>query len=264
MLTHAFRQYGKTAAMAATATFGDNPLFVLGHGIAILRTVVLLSIWRMIGARHGMVGDMTLDAVLTYTLVSMVFAGFLSFRTNFAGELWNSAIVTRFLRPMPVFPQYVAEALATWGVGFLLFRLPLLLLAPLLGVNPLPPHFIALPWFLLSLLLAVAVGAALELIFGSLVVALGQGDYAVNSLRMALTVLFSGAVIPLAVMPWGLDRVFGWLPFAAMASAPLRIYTETGPPLPLLAMQLGWCIVLWPLALWIWRSQRERLVTYGG
>jgi len=250
--------------MAATATFGDDPLFMLGHGISILRTVVLFSIWRMIGARHGMVGDMTLSEVLTYTLISYVFAGFLSFRTNFAGELWNSAIVTRFLRPMPVFPQYVAEALATWGVGFLLFRLPLLLLAPLLGVNPLPPHLVAVPWFLLSLLLAVAVGAALDLFFGSLVVALGQGDYAVNSLRMALTVLFSGAVIPLAVMPWGLDRVFGWLPFAAMASAPLRIYTETGPPLPLLAMQLGWCIVLWPLALWVWRSQRERLVTYGG
>jgi len=250
--------------MAATATFGDNPLFVLGHVISILRMVVLLSIWRMIGARHGMVGEMTLSAILTYTLIAKVFGGLLFFKTSFANELWNSAIVTRFLRPMPVFPQYVAEALAVWGTGFLLFRLPLLLLAPLLGVNPLPPHASAAAWFLLSLLLAVLVGAALELFFGSLVIAFGQGDYVVNNLRMALTILLSGAVIPLGVMPWGLDRVFAWLPFASMASAPLRIYTETGPPLPLIALQCGWCVVLWPLALWAWHAQRERLVTYGG
>jgi ABC-2 type transport system permease protein len=58
--------------------------------------------------------------------------------------------------------------------------------------------------------------------------------------------------------------VFGWLPFAAMASAPLRIYTGTGDPVPLLLLQLGWSVALWPVAYWSWNRNRQRLVSYGG
>ncbi|HPL31003.1 MAG TPA: hypothetical protein PLG21_23405 [Anaerolineae bacterium] len=49
-----------------------------------------------------------------------------------------------------------------------------------------------------------------------------------------------------------------------MASAPLRIYTGTGPALALLAMQAAWSLVLWPLAHRLWQANRERLVCYGG
>ena len=38
--------------------------------------------------------------------------------------------------------------------------------------------------------------------------------------------LMSGALLPLAYYPWGLGEVFAWLPFAAMAWAPLAIYTS--------------------------------------
>ncbi len=263
-ITTSLHKYTKTGAMTLAGTVGDNPLFVLNHLIAILRMVVLLSIWRLIAARHGMVGEMTLPAVLTYTLIAEVFSGLLAFRTTFAAELWNSAIVMRFLRPMHIFPQYIAEALAMWGSGFLLFGLPMLALAPLFGIHPLPAHPVAAGCFLLSLLLAISVGAAIELFFGSLVIVFGQGDYAINNLRVAITMLCSGAVLPLVLLPWHLGRILSWFPFAAMASAPLQIYTETRAPMPLLLLQAAWSVILWPLALWVWRVQRERLVTYGG
>jgi ABC-type uncharacterized transport system permease subunit len=65
-------------------------------------------------------------------------------------------------------------------------------------------------------------------------------------------------------MPWGLGTVFEYLPFAAMASAPLRIYTATGYPARLLAIQTGWALILWPIAIWMWRANREKLASYGG
>lgn len=104
----------------------------------------------------------------------------------------------------------------------------------------------------------------MDLCFGSLLIVFGQGDYAMNNLRNAITLLCSGVVLPLGLMPWHLDRLLGWLPFASMASAPLRIVTGSGAPLPLLLLQAGWTVALWPLALWVWRVQRGRLVTYGG
>jgi ABC-type uncharacterized transport system permease subunit len=116
----------------------------------------------------------------------------------------------------------------------------------------------------LSLILAISVGLALEFIFGALVVALEQGVWVVSQVRVALTTILSGSLLPLALLPWGLGAVFGWLPFAAMASAPLRIYTGTGDPLPLLLVQAGWSAVLWPLAHWMWQANREKLVGYGG
>jgi ABC-type uncharacterized transport system permease subunit len=82
-------------------------------------------------------------------------------------------------------------------------------------------------------------------------------------LRGAILGVLSGALLPLAILPWGLGKVFDWLPFASMASAPLRIYTGTGS-WPVLLLQAGWAVVLWLVAAWLWRACRERLVGYGG
>ena len=114
-----------------------------------------------------------------------------------------------------------------------------------------------------SLALAVSVGLALEFIFGGLIVASEQGVWVVSRVRDAITTLLSGSLLPLALLPWGIGNAFAWLPFASMASAPLKIYTGTGNPLWLLPVQAGWSAVLWPLALWLWRANREKLVAYG-
>ena len=99
---------------------------------------------------------------------------------------------------------------------------------------------------------------------GGLVVASEQGVWVISRVRDAITTLLSGSLLPLALLPWGIGNVFAWLPFASMASAPLKIYTGTGDPLWLLPVQAGWSIVLWPAALWLWRANREKLVAYGG
>jgi ABC-type uncharacterized transport system permease subunit len=32
----------------------------------------------------------------------------------------------------------------------------------------------------------------------------------------------------------------------------------------LIALQLAWACVLWPLAGWLWRANREKVVGFGG
>jgi ABC-type uncharacterized transport system permease subunit len=151
-----------------------------------------------------------------------------------------------------------------WGLNLCLFSVPLFLISPLLGVNAFPPEPAAAGWFGISLVFTIAVGLAMDIIFAALVVFFEHSVYAITQIRNAVSTLLSGALLPLALFPWGIGEVFSWLPFASMASALLRIYTGTGDVFKLIGIQAGWCLILWPLALWLWRTNRERMVSHGG
>jgi ABC-2 type transport system permease protein len=255
--------YLKTAAMSA-GDVGDTPLFIVDYALRILRVLVLLGLWRTILSGRESTGPMALAAVLTYTVVAEIFAEQLAVRTTLHLAFWEGTLVIRFLRPMGMVRQLAAEMAGKWLISLSLFSVPLLLATPLLGVDPRPSSPIAALLFLPSLALAILVGLALDLFFGGLTVALEQPVWVIEYTRTAVATLLSGALLPLAFYPWGLGEVFSWLPFAAMAWAPLAIYTGTGPPLLLLTSQLLWAAILWPVADWLWRANREKLVGYGG
>jgi ABC-2 type transport system permease protein len=258
------RGYRKTAVMAASATLGESRLFLLDYALRLLRVLVLLAIWRTVLPRHGTVNGLSLAAVLTYTLIAEVFAEQLLIHTDATGDLWSGNVTTRMVQPIGLFGHYAAMTVGIWLIGLALFSLPLLALAPLLGVDPRPASLGAGLLFALSLALAVALGLAVEFCFVGLTVAFALNPWIVSRVRDAFALLLSGAVLPLALLPWGLGGVFAWLPFASMASAPLQIYIGVGSPGQLLALQAVWCLALWPLARWLWWANREKVVGYGG
>jgi ABC-2 type transport system permease protein len=259
----ALRQFRSTGLLAAAGAV-DSPLFLLDYLLRFVRVAILLSLWRIVFGARGAVSGLPLDAVLTYTLISQVFADQLMVRTGVETAVWNGGIATRFLQPMSLPLQMLAGTAGGWGLGLVCFSLPLLLIAPLLGVRAVPADAASAALFVLSLALGVVVGLAVDFLYAGLLVTMRWNIWEVQRLRVAVETILSGSLLPLALLPWGMGAVFSWLPFAAMASAPLRIYTGTGDPLPLLLLQAGWAIVLCPAASWLWRSHRERLVIYGG
>ncbi len=263
-IVQSLRQYGKSAAMKATGMIGDSPFYLFNYLLRLLRVLVLLTLWRTLLPTHGATSGLTLAQVLTYTVVGEAVEQLLACRTWLEDAFWSGDIATRFLRPMGIFAQFTAEMLGPIALGLLLFSLPLLALAPLLGVNPLPASIGAGLLFAVSLGMAVAVSLAMEYIFSGVAIALKVDPYALNSLRAAIWAALSGAFLPLALLPPSVGRVFEWLPFAATASTPLKIYIGSGPTLFMLAMQALWAALLWPLAIWLWQRNRERMVSYGG
>lgn len=207
---------------------------------------------------------MTLSEVLTYTLIAEALAEVLACRSDLPYALSDGSIAVRLLQPVGIVGGFAAAMVGRWGFGLLFFSAPLFVAAPLLGVDPLPASGAAAALFLVSLGLAITVGLAIDVLFGALMVVMEQDYWSVHYVRNGVTGLLSGAVIPLALLPGGLGAVFAWLPFAALASAPLRIYTGASEALPLLAGQAAWALLLWPLAGLVWRKNRERLVCYGG
>lgn len=258
------RPWIATATLSATGYLGENPLFVLDYVLRVARVVILLSLWRVILGRPGAAFGMTLPAILTYTLIAEVFAEQLTPRTTLDDALWNGTVVVRFLRPLNTVGQFAAEMAGRWIIGFVFFSLPLLAISPLLGVDPRPANAIAAGLFAASLALGIGVGLAIELIFAAAQIALSLPSWLAGALRGALASLFSGALLPLAVFPAWAGAIFAWLPFASMASAPLRLYTGTGPPAPLLLTQLGWLVALWLLAARWWPASREKITSHEG
>jgi ABC-2 type transport system permease protein len=248
----------------SAATVGDSPLFLIDYATRLLRVIVLLSLWRAILGQTSAPSAMPLSAVLTYTLVGEVFAEQLAIHTMIPNAFWEGTIVLRFLRPMGLVSQFTAESAGTWLVHLTLFSLPLLLVAPLLGVDPRPASMLAGALFVVSLVLGIMVGLAIELFIIAVTVGSEQPIWMVHNIRLAVGTLLSGSLVPLAYYPWGIGEVFGWLPFASTAWAPLAIYTGATDPWRALLLQLAWAVVLWPLASRVWAINREKVVGYGG
>lgn len=252
-----------TAWLAGSATVTESPVFLLDYLMRALRVAVLLALWRIVLGERAE-SPVALGSVLCYALLAELLADQLYVRTTLAEAFWQGTIAQNFLRPMPLVAQFAAEMLGGWCVNALLFSLPLLLVAPLLGVELQPASAAAGLLFAGSLLLAIVVGLAFDFITAALTVALEQPVWLMFWVRQATTVVLSGAVVPLALLPWGLGDALEWLPFASVAWAPLAIYTGIGEPARLLGLQLFWACALWPLAGWLWRANREKIVGHGG
>lgn len=250
--------------MEGISLLGEGPLFLGAYAARFFRVALLLSLWRMIFSHRGATSGMTLQAVLTYTLIAEVFAEALTPETDIDASLRDGSIAIRALRPVTLFAQYSLQVIGRFSVNALLFSAPLLVCAPLLGVSPFPASPANGVLFLGSFALAVSIGLALEFIFTALVILAGIELYQLRRIKAGVQALFSGALIPLALLPVGVGHILVLLPFASTASAPLRIYIGTAQAAPLLVLQLFWAALLWPLANGLWRRNRERLVCQGG
>ena len=258
-------KYWKTATLRSTGSLSDGTWMTMsGYALRLIRVVVLLSIWRTLMSDAGVVSGMTLEALLTYTLISEACAELFSGRTGLEAALWQGNIAMHMLRPMGLYGQFISDGAGEWLVNLCLFSVPLLLLGTSLGVQVLPSDYCTLGWFVLSVALAVGVATAVDFVFTALMVLLEHSVYAIQKVRSAVSILLSGAVLPLAMFPWNIGEVFEWLPFASMASAPLRIYTDTGDTVTLILIQAIWAAVLWLMAHGLWRINRERLACHGG
>ena len=258
------RAYGRLTRLEATAPVSGGVLYFLGgYFVRFARTLLLLSIWRTIFSTAG--NPEELDAVLRYTMLAAIFWQQVDVRTTASTTYWEGNAASRFLRPLNIFGQYIAETVGKWIPGLLLSGLPLVLLTPMLRVDLRPADSATLLAFVFSLVLGMACGFAMDFILAGVMVFLGNAHYIAHQIRAAFMLLLSGALIPLHLLPFGIGGVLEWLPFATMASAPLSIYAGTaGDVARILLLQLGWGVILWILAVFTWRKNRQKLVVFGG
>jgi len=252
--------------MCAIQAFDGNFLCVAAeYAVRFLRLFILLLVWRSLSAGGADFNGMMLAQILTYMMMSSVLHQQLDIITPATSALWEGSIIGRYTRPIPVIGSFIVETIGRWWIPvFLFYALPVWLISPLMGINPLPVNSASGLLFTLSLVLSASLGFALDILFAAFAMNLKNGCWAAMMIREAVFSLFSGALIPFEVLPWKLGRIFELLPFGSIANAPLTIYIGTGNSVRLIALQIFWNIVLWVAAALIFRKSEERMISFGG
>jgi ABC-2 type transport system permease protein len=194
-----FRAYGRLVKLEATSPMSGGVLYFLsGYFIRFIRTLLLLSIWRIVIPQSDGATTNQLDEVLRYTLLAAIFWQQVDVQTTASTTFWEGTASSRFIRPLSVFGQYIAETIGKWIPGLIFFSIPVLLLSPILGIDMRPMSSTILSLFIGSLCLGILSGFAMDFILTGLIMAyLGNANYIATQIRLALTMLLSGALIPL-------------------------------------------------------------------
>ncbi len=252
--------YWQSAKMSCLEKINGGLLHLLPDiAVQTFTLLPLLFLWRVL-LTSGVDAGMSLPQMLSYTYVSALLSELLTVRTAATGWLSEGMLLRLYGRPLSVLGQLAAQTAGGWLPMLLFFSLPLTLLAPALGISLRP----ATPLFFPSLLLCVSLGFAMDFLFACLSIRLRGMQWLVDRIRMAVVALFSGAVIPLRLLPFGLGGLLRFQPFASLGGAPLSLLTGAAEPREVLGLQLLWNLLLWPLVLIVFKKSQERIVSYGG
>ncbi|MGI6199315.1 MAG: hypothetical protein ACOYJA_00940 [Christensenellales bacterium] len=259
--------YWATMQMCLRRVFDGNLLQVArAYLLRFLQFFLFILIWRGLAAAGADLGGMTLEQLTCYSLLATLLNPLLDITTPATEALWEGSIVGRYLRPNSVLLCFAAETVGgRWLPALIFYSLPLALLSPLLGISLAPASWVHGLLAAASLCLSVLLGFALDLAFAALAVRMKNGCWAALDIRRAFFSLLSGAAIPFALFPEAVGRALGYLPFGAIASAPLTLYVgANAQPLQTLALQAVWTALFWLLARWAYHKSEERMISYGG
>ncbi len=253
-------KYFTTARMSCTQKTNGGILYLLPDILIKICTLIpLIFLWRVVMASGADVG-MTTAQMLSYTYASVLLSDLMVVKTAATGWLSEGVLVKLYGRPISVIGQLVAQTVGGWLPMLTLFSLPMAVAAPLFGVSLVP----ATPWFFPSLVLCVSLGFAIDLLFACLSIKLRNMSWLIDRIRAAVVALFSGTVIPIRLLPLGIGEAMKYQPFACLGGAPLTLLTGAANAHDVLALQAVWNLILWPLALLIFKKSQEGMVSYGG
>lgn len=242
-----------------SATNGGILYLLPNYLIRMIYVIPLLLLWKTL-MNSGVETGMTLAQMLTYTYLGAIFSDMLVVYTPASNWLYEGIFISLYQRPLRIFSHLAAQTVGKWMPNLLFFTLPMMVAAPIFGVSFRTESF----WFIPSLILCILLGFAVDFIFACLTIRMMNASWLVYVIRTAVVSFLSGSVIPFKILPWGLEKLFQYLPFGSLAAAPLAIYTGLSEPVPLLAAQIFWNAVLWPLAFFVFEKSQERMLSYGG
>jgi ABC-2 type transport system permease protein len=239
-----------------------------GLVIALFRIFLLDAVWTAIYSAQGAVSGPLLSEVITFLTLTQLQLLVLqpSLVTYLQRRIHDGQIGFDLVRPVPLLGQLVAQqAGATLGlVPLVLLALPFALVV---GGLALPASPVAGLTWAFSLLLAWAIASLLGLLMG-LVAFWTVETLGVQVIYTFATQFLGGALAPLVFFPPVLRGLADWLPFRAIASVPIELYTGARSGIDGVAtaigLQLAWIVVLGVVALITWGRAKRVITIYRG
>lgn len=213
--------YGGIAGIAAKARLAYNMWVWSDFVVTAISMIVFVYFWRAVYSGTATLGGMDLSQTITYILLARLLSPLVETRTIFflGFMIRQGQIAVELTRPLDLQVRVVVETFAELLV-FLLQRLPLFFLAWLIFDMRLPSSLAAWGAFFFSLLLGQGIIFLFDWMFACLAFYVTE-TWGLSVVRVGVGSFFSGALIPLAMMPGWLQHIAAAMPFAQALSVPV-------------------------------------------
>lgn len=231
-----------------------------------IRLYLLQAIWAAVYDGQESLDGISADTQIVFITITMLQGPLLRMfiAWTIQERVTSGQVALDLIRPLGFIPQMLARQAGSTA-GYLPFVVMLVPLALLIGSLRMPDPANIGP-YLLSLVLAYMVSVLTWMLTGMLAFWIMH----VNGIRVMLdlsSAFLGGALVPLWFMPDGLRFVLELLPFQAILFLPAAIYAGEMSGSDLVqpfAVQLGWIVILWWTAKFVWRRAQQRIVIQGG
>jgi ABC-2 type transport system permease protein len=184
---------------------------------------------------------------------------------NFGWMIREGQIAIDLLRPMDFQARFYVDAAGNLGLN-LLVKTPLLIIAAIFFQVQLPRDAATWLVFLISLALGHGVMFFFDWIFSCLAF-YSTETWGLSVVRVAVVTFFSGAIVPLQMMPAWLAAIAKALPFAQSVYVPVSFLSGVTPisaaPQAWL-VQLAWLIGLGVISRLVFRRSVRKITVQGG
>ena len=254
----------------------ESMQFRLGTFVTLFGNLIYLALvyflWKAIydSSASNVVNGMTFYDTMIYLILATAIFNFLEMFIiwDMSRMIQSGEIIMHLLKPMRYRLYTFWSYSGSHVTMFFLTFLPTFLVVMLVTKGA-----IAIGWnclaFLVSLVLALIINFNIEMLVAPICL-YTESTWGINIVKETIVLLLSGATIPLAFFPESLRKVVDYLPFRAVYDLPLSILLKKNGSdtfsglLPLLGIQIFWCIVLTIAGNLFWNHAVKRITVNGG
>lgn len=266
-LRRTFNIYGAIAAIVPKQYLAYNIWVWMEFIVQILSMTIFVYFWRAVYASTSTLGGLNLQQTLNYILLAQVLAPFVETRVvfQFGFLVRNGQIAIELLRPLDFQMRYLVENL----VGLFILSIqksPLLLIAWFFFGLQLPANPLTWMVFAISLVLGQCILFFFDWIFACLAF-YSTETWGLSVVRIGVATFFSGALLPLTMMPGWLQEIAAALPFAQAIYVPASFLSGINSPAnapQIWLVQLIWLIGLGLLSRWLFDIAVRQVTVQGG
>jgi ABC-2 type transport system permease protein len=235
-------------------------------GSLLVRLYLMKAVWTALYAQNAAPAGVPLHAIITYSTIALLMSLVLEIDGTrmIRDRVREGTIATDLMKPINL-PFYF------FSDGFGQTLLHALLILPSLGLALFIVHIDVPPApVVLAFAVSFALGYVVNFLLNFLMNAVAFWTLETFAIQMTVrwvSDLLGGQIVPLIFFPDVLQRVVLALPFAAVYSTPLLIYTGTIAPASYpaaFAAQLAWGCGFAVLSMFVWRGALKRVVVQGG
>lgn len=260
--------YSSFAAMVPKLFLAYSIWVWMQFFVQCISLVIFVAFWKAVYADQATIGGLGLSQTLNYIILAQIFLPAVTSNSvlyNFGEILRDGRIGIELLRPLDFQAAQYVNNLAFMLVG-MLAQVPLAAFAWVLFRFELPGDPVLWLAFLVTMLLGNAIVFFFDWMIGCLAFYTTE-VWGLSVVRFGISTFFSGALVPLVMMPGWLQTIANALPFAQALYMPVSLLSGITPisAAPgLWLVQLASLVILGFLSRLVFRISIRRVTVQGG